>query len=61
MRAATRICVVLLWLSVLAPAGGEMCLSSPVSLVCPSCPVTLRCFTVDDWLDFFLPGWDGGL
>lgn len=37
----------------------DQCLSSPVSVICPTCPVQLRCYTTQDWLDFFLPGWDG--
>lgn len=45
----------------LAPADGafDQCLSSPITVICPTCPVPLRCYTAQDWLDFFLPGWDG--
>lgn len=39
----------------------SLCLASPISVVCPTCPVPLRCYDVVDWLDFFLPGWDAGL
>lgn len=61
MKHVAWVCMLLLWLSLLAPGGGDLCLSSPVSLTCPTCPVPLRCYTVEDWLDYFLPGWAGVL
>lgn len=45
----------------LPPLGGGgdagLCLSSPISLVCPTCAVPLRCYSVDDWLDYFFVDW----
>ena len=62
MKKCALLLAVFLWGAFAAPAGAqtEVCLSSPVSLVCPTCPVPLRCYTVEDWLDFFLPGWNPG-
>lgn len=50
-------------ISFFTPSGdaAHVCLSSPVSVVCPTCPVLLRCYTVEDWLDYFLPGWGASL
>lgn len=62
MRKTIAGVALLLWLSILLPpGGGDQCLSSPVSVVCPTCPVTLQCYTVGDWLDFFWPDWGVGL
>ena len=42
----------------LGGGDGGLCLSSPISLVCPTCPVPLRCYAADEWFDFFFPSWD---
>jgi len=60
MRRHAAATALLLWLSLfLPPPGGDMCLPSPESVLCPTCPSLLRCYDLTDWFDFFLPGWDG--
>lgn len=32
------------------------CLPDPHSIVCPTCPALLKCFTLQEWVSFFLFG-----
>lgn len=32
------------------------CLPDPRSLLCPTCPALLRCFTLQEWVSFLLFG-----
>jgi hypothetical protein len=39
-----------------AAASDAACLPDPRSLFCPTCPALLKCFTVQEWVSFFLFG-----
>ncbi len=63
MKKILVVLTLLVWGMFATPAAAQtdVCLASPISLICPTCPVPLRCYTMEDWLDFFLPGWNFGL
>ncbi len=31
----------------------DICLPDPSTAFCPTCPTVLKCFTVQDWLNYF--------
>lgn len=38
-----------------AVSADAVCLPNPSVMLCPTCPTTLQCYTVEDWLYFYFP------